>query len=209
MKLTKYVAGFLAIAATLIALPAAAQFDAYSATRTVVLTVPQNLTVLAANGLTTNTVDCAPLFGVAKIDILCNTNVGNSSGTLTATLYGSADSTNYVALANYAIQQTPYALNITNAYWSTNCVTTDTLMLPGTVTTPTAATAGFPTTYLVPTLYTNTAAITLVSSGTTTHNTIVGVKLFDQLRYLHIVYLATGGTVTNFNVSATITAPAR
>ena len=112
-----------------------------------------------------------------------------------------------MALSNYAIQQTPYSLEITNAYYSTNDVVTDSFLLPGTVTTPTAATAGFPTPYLASTPFTNTAAITLVSSGAVTKNTMVGLRIKDQKRYLFLVLAGSGGTVTNFNVSATITGP--
>lgn len=208
MKLTKYIVALAACIATV----AQAQlgFDAYSASREIIVTAPINLNVVTAgpNGLYTNgAVDLSPLIGNVKLDINVNTNVATATGTLTVSLYGSADATNWTAIANYAIQQTPYSLSITNMGFanSTNLVVTDSFLMPGTVTTPTAATAGFATPYLLPTPYTNTAAITLVSSGTVTGNTMVGLRVKDQPRYLRLLYLATSGTTTNFTVGATLT----
>ena len=208
MKFTKIFT--LVAAAACLAISASAQlgFDAYSASREIIVSAPQNITVATANGLTTNgPVDCSLLIGNVKLDITANTNLATSTGTLTASLYGSTDGTNMTAISNYAIQQTAYSLSITNMGYanSTNLVVTDSLLLPGTITTPSAASAGFASPYLLPTPYTNSAAITLVSSGAVTKNTMVGLRIKDQPRYLFIVYTATGGTSTNITVSATLT----
>jgi len=208
MKFTKYIVALAACIGTV----AQAQlgFDAYSASRELVITAPVNINVVTAgpNGLYTNAaVDLSPFIGNVKIDITANTNIATATGTLTVSMYGSADATNWTAVANYAIQQTPYSQSITNMGFanSTNLIVTDSFLLPGTVTSPTAATAGFATPYLLPTPFTNTAAITLISSGTVTGNTIVGLRVKDQPRYLRLLYAATSGTVTNATVSATLT----
>ena len=204
MKFNKLILGLAAVGAMLVQ-TASAQigFDTFSSTRTYVLAAPQNIAVNAGVGLVTNgPVDKVRLIGTGKIDFLTATNTGATGGTLTATLYGSPDQTNLTAISNYALI-TPTTESITNAtYGGTNLIASNSVLLPGTVTTPTAYSAGFATPYLAPALFTNTGAITLNGNK----NVQVGLRMIDMPRYLYVVYTA-GGTVTNFTTGAVITSP--
>jgi hypothetical protein len=74
---------------------------------------------------------------------------------------------------------------------------TNVWQMPGTVTTPTAATAGWATPYLVPPTAA-TAAITTTGGGTWT----LGINLQDCGRYLSVLWGLSG---TQSVVSATLT----
>ena len=200
MKFNKFLIGLGVIAATVTA--QAQVQDVFSSTRTYVLTTPENITVNGGVGLVTNgPIDHVKLLGRAKIDFLTATNTGATGGTLTATVYTSPDMTNWTALANYALISSPTTDAITN-YWSygTSNVVNNSVLLPGTATTPTAAGGGFATPYLAPLPFTNSGAITLNGKGTVE----IGFNVIDQARYLEVAYTA-GGTVTNFTTGAILT----
>ena len=178
---------------------AAAQ-DLYRVPRTLVVTAPTQLT----GALTTNMVDLVGFTGIGKIDFCVTTNTGYTavSGSLTITLEGSNDTNTWTTLAYGKMTST--SVSFTNLSIATNAVVTDTFMLPGVITTPTAYSAGFATPYLADNAasrMTNTAAITATSGTPVT----VGVNLTDASRYLHVIYTATGGFTTNANVSAILT----
>lgn len=175
-------------------------FDPYGGMRTVVLAPSQNLLNSAAGATTNTAVDLRVFTGIAKIDFFAQTN---SAGTLTVTLQGSTDSTNWSTFANYALS-TATAVNWTNTYYAAgtnNLVFTNTFLLPGTITTPTASTAGFASSYLFQAPFTNSGAITLPGNTPVS----IGVKIDDQLRYLRAIWTP-GGTSTNVSVGAILTA---
>ena len=174
-------------------------FDAFAGTRTLVMT-GQN--IVPGTSFITNTVDKVRLGGTGALTFLTATNTGATGGTLTATLYGSTDKTNFVAISNYALLTAPSTETITNYFYGgTNLTTANSVFLGGTVVNPTAYTAGWATPYIAPAAFTNTGAITL--NGTTAVQ--VGLRLVDCPRYLHVVYNP-GGTVTNFTVQTILTA---
>jgi len=176
-------------------------FDAFAGTRTLVVSAAPNL---AAASFVTNTIDKVRLGGTGALTFLTATNTGATGGTLTATLYGSTDKTNFVAISNYALLTAPSTETITNYFYGgTNLTTANSVFLGGTVVTPTAYTAGWATPYIAPAQFTNSGAITL--NGSSASAVQVGLRLVDYPRYLHVVYNG-GGTVTNFTVQAILTA---
>jgi hypothetical protein len=176
-------------------------FDMFNATRTYILAPTQNIGVNGGVGLITNTaVDHVKLLGRVKVDFIMLTNSGTTGGTLTAQLYTAPDNTNFTALANYALISSPTTDIITNAYYPGTNTCANSMMLPGTATYPTAATAGYATPYLAPLPFTNTGAFTLNGNP----NVQVAFNITDQPRYIRLVYTA-GGTVTNFTGGAILT----
>lgn len=179
---------------------ASAQIDIFDSTRTLVLDAQRSITN-ASSSLVTNTIaDTHGFIGTAKIDFLVLTN--SAGGTLSVAIQGSADLTNWTSLTSVA-----YGINATVVYTNTfygnitNTIATNSYILPGTLTTPTAFSSGFASTYLLPAPFTNTAsALNLTPNGAYQ----VGYSVEDAPRYLRLVY-NTGGTVTNITVSAIFT----
>ena len=204
MKFNKFILG-LAVAGAMLAQTASAQVDVFKSTRTLVVQTPVTL----ATALTTNTsVDLIGYQGIVKLDLMVNTNgasgaTGNTpgAGTLTATIYGSTDLTNWAAISyskavNTGIIYTNSALgNGANVYF------TDTFLLPGTVTMPTASSSGFATPYLASIAMTNQTAISITGSGFTQ----VGFNATDAPRYLQVVWTGTLDKTTNAVVGALLT----
>ena len=163
-----------------------------------------NTTITNAITITTNisTVDAITI--TTNISIGTNYTLALGGGTLTATILFSDDQTNQSDLANIAIISSPTAIYYTNYYFAgTNLVITNNFLLPGTITTPVAATAGFATPFLASLPFTNSGAITL-SPGCSEF----AVHLGSAKRYLHLI-LTPGGTVTNWTVCAILTTPTR
>ena len=172
-----------------------AQSDLFGQSRTLVLTVP--VKVISSTAIS-NVVDVHMFGGVVKVDLFCLTN--GASQTMTATLSTSPDQTNCTTLANYALA-TATTIQYTNGtYGTTSLVGTNTYNLPGTVTTPASATAGWASPYLLSAQFTNTGAITVTTPGIYT----VGFKSGDSGRYLHILWTP-GAGVTNTAVGAVLT----
>ena len=196
MKFTQKI--LVAIAALALTVPAFGQLDTFGPTRTIVLAPAQNLTVSATATVTNGPIDTHGFDGVATIDLLMLTN---TVGTLSATLEQSVDATNWTAFPNYALGVAT-SVNYTNSLGGTNLVATDNYLLPGTLTTPTASTAGWATPYIVPALFTNTGAISTLSANGYVH---VGYVIGDAQRYLHIIWTPKGTTTTNVEVGALLT----
>ena len=199
MKTNKIIMLILAVAS--LSLPAFAQrsTDLYGAPRSIVLSSAQNF-VNGSAVVTNGPIDVRLLDGTALVTIFSATNTGTTGGTMTAQLYGSQDQTNLTALT-YSLA-TATSVSYTNYWYDTNGLkATDVYLLPGTITTATASTAGFAGSYLVPAPFTNTGAITCSAK----YPTQVGVIIGDAPRYLYIVWTP-GGTATNFTCSAVITA---
>jgi len=200
MKFTK---NLLLVAAIGLAsvLTASAQlgFDSYNTLRTYVLSYPSNY---AAITLTTNQAfDTLNPVGVAAVDIFTATNSGTAGGTLTFTLQGSSDTTNWSNCTNLAFISSYTASYITNFYYGgTNLIATNSVLLPGTTTSPTAWSAGFATPFLKPLPFTNSGALTVNPPGFYK----IGFNVKDQNRYLRCIWNA-GGTISNYTAGATIT----
>jgi hypothetical protein len=199
MKFNKLFA-VLAVA-SLFCLKAQAQFDAYAGFTTLVVDAPRNLAVAAAgiNSTTNMPVDIHGFDGIAKIDFSCFSN--NVATTVLVAIQTSPDQTNWTSLANvsYAV---PQSLILSNYMYGGILTDTNVFNRAGTVTSPTAATSGWATSYLVPAPFTNTASALDVS-----HNSIVtvGFNISDAGRYLRLVYTPSG-TTTNWTGSAVLTA---
>jgi hypothetical protein len=143
-------------------------------------------------------VDLTGYFGRANLLL---TGYSNTNGaTLTATLTASPDNTNWVAVSYASAVST--AIIYTNMFYGgTNLSVTDTFLLPGTVTTPTASSSGFATPYWAAITWTNTAAISVIG-GTV----LVGINATDTPRYLRVIWTANDVAYTNTAVvSATLT----
>jgi hypothetical protein len=172
-----------------LALPAIAQNDTFSVPRQIVLAAPTVLTAAAAT-VTNGPIDISGYLGTANIDITTCTNAG---GALTATLYESADQTNIAATTNFTVITAPTSYVYTNhaigGIWATN-----NWLLPGTLTVPVSATAGFATTYLAPFSLTNTSPITVTAKGVYR----VGLRAQEHQKYLYIVWTPTGSSSNDF-----------
>ena len=186
MKITS---SFLSLIVMLaLAVPAFAQtFDTFGGTRAVIA-LPPKYHDAATPIITNGPIDLHGYYGVVAADIFSLTN--GATG-LTVGFYTSSDTTNLTALANYALA-TATSVVTTNANLGvgTNISATQTYLLPGSFTTPTAATAGFATPYLSPASYTNTAAVTV--TGKNFYR--IGWNAPDNARYLYIISTCTGGT---------------
>lgn len=192
-----------AVAAMCLAIPASVNAqgfgaDVFGAYRTVVLANTGVKSGAAIGIVTNNPIDIRDFCGIGKVDILVTTNAGG--GTLTATIETSPDLTNWTAIANYANATSATQIS-TNTYYGSSLLATNTLLLPGTITTPTSATAGFATPYLAPAAFSSSGAVTVTAGGTFS----IGFNIADQPRYMHIVWTP-GGTVTNYGAFAILTA---
>ena len=193
----------IALGIILAASTASAQFDMFGTPRTIVVSPGHNFDGTTGLLYTNGPVDIRLMTGVAALNIFSPTNTGATGGTLTATLYGSQDQTNMSAVT-YALA-TYTSVSYTNYWYNTNgLIATDYYQLAGSITTPTASSAGWATPYLVPAPFTNTGAITLSAANPT----MVGFVADDAPRYLYIVYTA-AGSKTNFTVGATLTSAFR
>lgn len=172
--------------------------DVYGSYRTVVLANTGVESGAAVGIITNNPIDIRDFCGIGKIDVLVCTNAGG--GTLTVTFETSPDLTNWTAIANYALSTSTSQIS-TNTFYGSSLKATNTVLIPGVVTTPTAATAGFATPYIVPAAFTNSGALTVSSAGAYS----IGVNIADQPRYIHAVWTGTG-TVTNYSGFAVLTA---
>ena len=192
MKFTKLIIGMSAIAALCVSVARAQTYDTFSATRTA------NIGSVSAIGiggtpLTNGPVDIVGYMGRGTVLLTTFTN-STGGGNLYAAIETSPDSTNWTQLANYAVVTSPTSVSYTNMVFgsSTNLVVTDNFLLPGTITTPTAASSGFTTPYLAPLLFTNTGTVNVSKNG----NYLIGINLTDSARYLHVVWT---GSATNGN----------
>ena len=183
---------------------AMAQFDYFGQSRSLVVAAPTSLG--ATSTLVTNSpVNVKEFDGVARIDFSLYTN---AACVVTAQIYTSPNGTNsWSALTNYALA-TASTLTITNVvalasgYTNGSALCTNNYLIPGVITTPTAATAGWAAPYVAPAQFTNQAAVTL--NGQTI--TSIGFNISDCAAYLEIVW-GTSGTATNAIASANLVAP--
>lgn len=171
---------------------ASAQFNLFSEPRTLIVTPPQFVTTTVSNTI----VDIHGWEGVAKLDLISQTNVTTNG--ITALITTSPDRTNWTAIANYALGVSN-AVILTNTFYGTATpLATNLYQSGGVKTIPTAATAGFTTTYTTALPFTNSGSITVAGFGAVDSSGVqtVGFVIPDQARYLQIVWTTTG-TSTN------------
>lgn len=175
-------------------------FDFYSVPRFITWS-PTMLTNHSGTLTASNApVDLHGFDGVASV-FLTTSNYAGNAGTpaFCARLFGSQDNTNWFLMTNCSYA-TAATYNITNKIGGV--VATNQYLLPGTVTTPTAATAGFASPYLVPQPFTNAGVIlTNVSGG----SGLIGWSVQDGPRYVQVQYIVTGTDVA-FTVNPVIIA---
>ncbi len=168
-----------------VATDALAQVDLFGAPRTLTITAP-TLTANATAATTSTPVDTHGYLGIAKIDFFTSTNGG---GTLTVAFETSPDTTNWTALANFALA-TSTTVIYTNTMFgnSTNLTATNTYQLPGVITYPTASSSGWATPYIVPAQFTNSGTLTVTASKFYS----IGYNISDNARYIHAIWTPTG-----------------
>ena len=185
----------LAVALLAAAFTAGAQngFDLFGIPRVLVVAAPQ---VLAGASTVTTAVDTHGYEGVANVQFFAKAY--GAAGTVTALLETSSDTNTWTAVT-YAAAVSASVIYTNSALGSaTNVYYTDTYLLPGTWTTPTAATAGWASGYLAPAAFTGTAAVTLT---TATYKSL-GYQIGDAGRYLRCTFTATDAYTTNCVVGA-------
>lgn len=179
------VAAMLAVGCTLPAM--ADQFDLYGGTDTRVVAA---LHVTAQGSNNTATTPMFGLNGIATLQIWFGPD--NASGTGAFTVQTSPDNTNWSTMTSCCVS-TVYTNTYTNNIYAAAVTTAYTNLLHGSsVLTPTAATAGFATPYIVPLLLTNTGVFQLTNAA----NAEVAFEVVDQPKYIRLA-VTTGGTGTN------------
>jgi hypothetical protein len=178
---------------TATAIPAMAQggrgFDAFENPRSITITQATNI-LSGGQVSTTNVIDRIGFTGIAKLTLFGATNAG--AATWTNIVQSSPDTTNWYPTL-YALATNTTIVYTNSAYATTNVFLfgTNNYLLPGVLTTPAIATAGFGTPYLAMIAYTNTNSIVLGSSGVEE----IGFNISDQNRYIRVI------TQTYSNVS--------
>jgi hypothetical protein len=190
MKFTKYLIVMLSVAAVCIS-TARAQNDIFNTVRTANI---GSVSAIGIGGLpaTNGPVDILGYNGRGVVLLTTFTN-GIGGGNLYAAVETSPDTTNWTQLANYAVITSPTSISYTNTgYAGANLVVADNFLLPGTITTPTAYSAGFNTPDLATLMFTNTGTVNVSKNG----NYAIGINLTDSARYIHVVWTgsATNGT---------------
>lgn len=185
-------------------LPAFGQrgFDAFYVPREQVVATPQ---AIAASSTITTAIDTHGYQGIANVTFFCVTNTTTGLGTVTALLESSSDTNTWTAVSYGKAVSTSVSYTNSALGNGTNVAYTDTYLLPGTWTTPTAATAGWATRYLAPVALTTTAAISLTPTAPSGIVVAVGYNITDAGRYLRCTFTATSACITNADVGAVLT----
>lgn len=198
----------LCIAALMAAVASAhaQSFDVFNTTRTVQMATPTKLVTSGQATVTNslNAVDVRVFDGIGILNLIVVSNSADVATTpsLIVVIEDSSDTTNYTALSSIAVgTSTSIAYTNANLGVGTNISVTDTFVLPGTFTTPTAATAGFATRYLSPAPFTSLGTQT---NGSASAVYQYGINLNDARRYLRVRYSLTGSNA-NYGVSAVLT----
>ena len=187
------------IGAGLASVPVRAQnLDTFAQPRSIVLTPPALLGPSVAT-VTNGPIDVRGFLGTVVVDVNSLTNAG---GALTVQLFTSNDQTNQVAVSNYAAITASTSYLYTNRYNGFALFATNQWLIPGTITSPTAATSSFVGPYLDPTTvpFTNSGALTISARGVYR----IGLRAQDLRSYLYAVYVPTGANTNDF-VSAVLT----
>jgi len=204
MNFTKQIMfGLFALAASIFTASAQGNFDYFAAPKTIVISPPQILTQSAATTLqTTNVANISRFLGVAVMDIY---SISNSAGaavlpTNTFTLYSSITGTNnWIQMTNVAFA-TSTTIITTNYVGTTNSAviyTTNTFMVPGTISNAVVALNGFSGQWTQPAPFTSSAT---GNSGPTANWTI-GFDSDNAGNYIQLVW-STSGSNAVYNTAA-------
>lgn len=176
-----------------------AQFNVYQETRAIALAGPAVIVGGGNNFVTNNWVDTHGYEGIAKIDLF---GITNAAGAVSVLLEASDDQTNAIALANYSIASAS-SIVYSNLYYPNVIKATNNFLLPGSIVSPTAATAGFAIPYftVASNPFTNSGSITLGS----TNIVEIGYNISDAKRYVRAIWNPSG-SATNFTYGALLTA---
>lgn len=157
-----------------------------------------NINTIGTVTTTNGPIDIRKFDGRGRLYLLCVTNAGNA--VVTANVQSSWNPTNNFTPCLSLSIATNYSASYTNYYGGVSNVVSQTLVLPGVPTWPTAYSSGFNTgPYLTPNPFTNSGAITLNYNAPT----VLGINLDDQNQYVKIVWTVSGGTgATNATVGA-------
>lgn len=191
-----------AVSIVLIALSCCAQQDPFGQMRTIYLCAPTTLrTDGSSKGITNTPVDIHGAMGIGLMNVFVQTNSG--VGTLTLTVQSSPDLTTWTTLANCAVA-TSNSIIYTNSGPSTAIYATNLTYLPGTITYPTAQSAGFANPYLAPAAF-NSNAVFTVSTGGGANIYQFGFNAEDAGRYIRTTWVATGGNTNYDGITAALT----
>lgn len=197
-KFAKLKIAVLASAMLVTALAAKASIDLFGAPRVVQVSPPTALGTGAATPVTNAVVDLRNYDGVVNLLVSMKTNA--AGGVAVLTLYSSVNGTNAwtaVTTAATATSTTVISTNMAQGAGSANFTATNTYFLPGTLTTPTAGTAGFASVYLTAAPFTNSAVVTFTGDGWYS----LGLNIDDLNRFMIGVWTVSG-TTTNMTGAA-------
>jgi len=178
----------VSMALALITFTASAQFNLLSEPHYNIAAPCIVLTQSGATDLSTTNrpIDMHGYGGVGSL-VFFTTNTAGTSPKIYAFLEGSSDLSTWTSMTNVSVAFSN-SIIYTNI-GSSVLYATNVLMIPGTLTTATTASAGFAGTYLTPEPFTNRATIcTNTTGGTFT----IGLVVPDQPRYWRLVTTVTG-----------------
>lgn len=187
MKFTSKILSVALLALACVGVQAQNGFDYFSIPRAATLAP---VTITTTNVVSTLPIDIRPMMGTARLDMFAVTN----GDAITATIQTSDDLTNWVSISAYALA-TSTTIKYTNTAYGSTMVGTNTYLLPGSIVTPVAATAGFATPYMSPAQFTNTTAVTMGLTGLYS----VGIPIDDCKRYLRVTWTP-GASATSTTV---------
>lgn len=190
-----------------VATPAFGQLDMFGQPRFVVLDSGTTIiTTTAAITVTNNPVDIHGFEGVAAIYLSCLTNSSSSTGVSNLPSYWveqSSDLTNWSQLTACAVASSASSVVTFMNSATNNLLATNVYLLPGTVTTPVASTAGFASQYLSPAAFTSTSSV--FTNSTSGGTAVIGFFVGDAKRYLRTASRVPSGT-NNSSFSAILIA---
>lgn len=176
-------------------------FDSFNVPRTIQLSLNQNIGTANAVNLTNSPIIVRYLDGICAVTVVASTNLA-TSGTISLTLQGSQDSTNWANINNYAIITGLTSQIYTNTFYGgTNLTVTNNYLLPGTYIYPNAANTGFVGPYLQSLQYTNQGSFTL-SEGLQQ----IGFDIGTVPSYMRTILTVSAVGSTNWTVAASVTA---
>lgn len=174
-----------------LSLSASAQIGSWGTMRFTVLD-PGTTTITTTAGVTVtnNPVDIHGYEGPVTIYMACTTNSSTSTGTSNLISYWveqSSDLVSWSQLSSCAVSVSTSSIIPNGSLSATNVY-----LLPGTLTVPTAASAGFASTYLVPSAFTSTSSV--FTNSTSGGAALIGFVAGDAKRYIRTASRVPSGT---------------
>lgn len=204
MKLIQKILAMVIISGAVASAAAQGNFDYFAAPKTIVLQSP---VVLAQSGTTVlnasnNAINIGRFLGDVVVDINITSNSVAGTGTNVFTIQSSPNGSNSWTTVSITAFATPTTIVTTNYYGTTNSqfiLTTNNFMVPGTITYPTVASAGFSGQYVIPAPFTSNASATTIGSATYT----IGFDADNQGNFIQILWTQSGSN-SDFTVSAVL-----